>query len=51
MSTHTQQPQRPPIAELFVCGPIALLVYSELAVLHGRGPSERELMGKRDEAR
>ncbi|MEV6338503.1 hypothetical protein AB0M12_27740 [Nocardia vinacea] len=45
---NARQPERPPIAELFVCGPIALLIYSELAVLHGRGPSERQLMGKRN---
>ncbi|MFE3101593.1 hypothetical protein ACFROC_33280 [Nocardia tengchongensis] len=39
-----QYPERPPIAELFVCGPIAMLIWSETAVLHGRGPSARELM-------
>jgi hypothetical protein len=38
-------PERPLIAELFVCGPIAMLIWSETAVLHGRGPSVRELMG------
>ncbi|MGW5109098.1 hypothetical protein [Nocardia sp. NPDC004123] len=32
------------IAELFVCGPVAMLIWSETAVLHGRGPSARELM-------
>ncbi|MFD3425497.1 hypothetical protein ACFWVM_14995 [Nocardia fluminea] len=42
------QPENRPIAELFVCGPIALLIYSELAVLHGRGPTERQLMSKLD---
>ncbi|WP_433560478.1 hypothetical protein ACQP1O_22555 [Nocardia sp. CA-151230] len=40
-----QYPERPLIAELFVCGPIAMLIWSETAVLHGRGPSVRELMG------
>ncbi|WP_268893241.1 hypothetical protein [Nocardia terrae] len=33
------------IAELFVCGPVAMLLWSETAVLHGRGPSARQLMG------
>ncbi len=40
----TKSEQRP-IAELFVCGPVAMLIWSEIAVLHGRGPSARELMG------
>ncbi|MEV6770325.1 hypothetical protein AB0N05_17060 [Nocardia sp. NPDC051030] len=40
-----QYPERPLIAELFVCGPIAMLIWSETAVLDGRGPSVRELMG------
>ncbi|WP_460717717.1 hypothetical protein [Nocardia heshunensis] len=38
-------PQRPPIAELFVCGPIAMLIWSETALRQGRGPALRELMG------
>ncbi|MFE3798713.1 hypothetical protein [Nocardia tengchongensis] len=40
-----QSPQRPVLAELFVCGPIAMLIWSETALLQGRGPSARELMG------
>ncbi|MFB8007785.1 hypothetical protein [Nocardia sp. NPDC056000] len=38
--SHTEYPT---IATLFVCGPIAMLIWSETAVLHGRGPSAREL--------
>ncbi|MFD7842151.1 hypothetical protein ACFV4K_04320 [Nocardia sp. NPDC059764] len=40
-----QYREQPMIAELFVCGPIAMLIWSETAVLHGRGPSVQELMG------
>ncbi|MEC3952427.1 hypothetical protein VMT65_05205 [Nocardia sp. CDC153] len=40
-----QTPESHLIAELFVCGPIAMLIWSETALLHGRGPSARELMG------
>lgn len=37
--------ETPPIAELFVVGPIAMLIWSEAAVRHGRGPSAREFIG------
>ncbi|MFE9785526.1 hypothetical protein ACFYO7_09115 [Nocardia salmonicida] len=37
--------ERPLIAALFVTGPIAMLIWSETAVEHGRGPSPRELLG------
>jgi hypothetical protein len=40
-----QHPEQHMIAELFVCGPIAMLIWSETAVLHGHGPTVRELMG------
>ncbi|WP_280348379.1 hypothetical protein [Nocardia neocaledoniensis] len=33
------------IAALFVTGPIALVVWSETAVLHGHGPTPRQLLG------
>ncbi|MFI5499416.1 hypothetical protein ACIA5E_10160 [Nocardia asteroides] len=35
----------PVVAALFVTGPIAMLIWSETAVLHGRGPGPRELLG------
>ncbi|WP_269820723.1 hypothetical protein [Nocardia asteroides] len=38
--------QRPVIAALFVTGPIAMLIWSEAAVLHGTGPGPRELLGR-----
>ncbi|MFE6922982.1 hypothetical protein ACFVAV_18280 [Nocardia sp. NPDC057663] len=38
--------ERPFIAALFVTGPIAMLIWSETAVLHGRGPGPRELLGR-----
>ncbi|WP_157224947.1 hypothetical protein [Nocardia thailandica] len=34
------------IAALFVTGPIAMVIWSEAAVLHGRGPTARELLGR-----
>ncbi|SFL87969.1 Uncharacterised protein [Nocardia asteroides] len=37
--------ERPFIATLFVTGPIAMVIWSEAAVLHGRGPGPRELLG------
>lgn len=39
------KPEKHIIAELFVCGPVAMLIWSETAVLHGRGPAARQLMG------
>ncbi|WP_281032470.1 hypothetical protein [Nocardia pneumoniae] len=39
-----RKPELPHVAVLFVCGPIAMLIWSETAVLGGRGPSARELM-------
>ncbi|MEU1428272.1 hypothetical protein ACFRAQ_01990 [Nocardia sp. NPDC056611] len=39
------QPHQHVIADLFVCGPVAMLLWSETAVLHGRGPSVRDLLG------
>ncbi len=35
---------RPDVATLFT-GPAALWLWAELALLHGRGPSARELLG------
>ncbi|MGK8558195.1 hypothetical protein [Nocardia gipuzkoensis] len=39
-----RKPEQLYVAALFVCGPISMLIWSEIAVLGGRGPSAWELM-------